>query len=276
MRSANYTLRSRSRRFSVRVPTVTAMLLGVAVTAVHAQVAELPFGAGERLTYRVSVSKFGSVGEGVMSVEGPVDIRGTSAFVLRSDIHARIGFVKTTERSESWIDPTRMAALRYTKRTRGPLSRGDQHVELYPDDQRWEDQRGRVGQSPTSEPLDELSFIYYLRTLPLDADTVNRVVRHYDRDRNPISVRVLGRDTVRTKAGTFATIIVEMRVKDPQRYGGEGVIRIHLSDDELRYPVRIESSVPVLGATVLTLESFVRPAHRFAGHPDTSRASGEP
>jgi hypothetical protein len=39
------------------------------------------------------------------------------------------------------------------------------------------------------------------------------VVRHYDSDRNPITVRDTGRDTVRTNAGTFATIVVEMRVK---------------------------------------------------------------
>jgi len=94
------------------------------------------------------------------------------------------------------------------------------------------------------------------------------VVRHYDAARNPIAVRVVGRDTVRTSAGTFSTIVVEMRVKDPRRYGGEGVIRLHLSDDTFRYPVRIESSVPVLGATVLTLESVTRPPRRLAHQPE--------
>jgi hypothetical protein len=48
---------------------------------------------------------------------------------------------------------------------------------------------------------------------------------------------------------------VEMRVKDPRRYKGEGVLRIHLTDDACRIPVRIESTMPVLGTTVLTLES---------------------
>jgi len=55
-----------------------------------------------------------------------------------------------------------------------------------------------------------------------------------------------------------------MRVKDPERYGGEGVIRLHLSDDVHRYPIRIESSVPVLGATVLTLESITTPPRHLA------------
>jgi hypothetical protein len=121
---------------------------------------------------------------------------------------------------------------------------------------------------PTTAPLDELSFIYFLRTLPLDSDSVERVTRHYDPARNPIAVRVIGRDTVRTNAGTFPTIVVEMRVKDARRYAGEGVIRLHLSDDAFRYPVRIESSVPVLGATVLTLESYTRPPLRVATRRD--------
>ena len=246
-----------------------ATLLGVTgVRDAVAQASELPFDVGERLRYRVSVGKLGAVGEGEMSVSGPEDVRGTATLVLRSEIRAKVGFIKSSECAESWIDPVRMASLRYQKRTRGAFSRDDeQEVELFPETQRWEDKRGNQGQSPTTAPLDELSFIYFLRTLPLDSDTVDRVVRHYDPARNPIAVRVLGRDTLRTNAGTFATVVVEMRVKDPRRYGGEGVIRLHLSDDAFRFPVRIESSVPVFGATVLTLESITRPPRHLARQP---------
>ena len=244
---------------------LAGLLEGAMLAPGGAQTPDLPFDVGERLHYRVSLGVLGSVGEGDMSVGGPEDVRGTETLVLRSQVWARVGFVRTTERAESWIDPIRMTALRYQKRTHGAFTRDDeQQVELFPEQRRWEDQRGRHGESPTSTPLDELSFIYYLRTLPLDADTVDSVVRHYDAARNPIAVRVVGRDTVRTSAGTFPAIIVEMRVKDARRYGGEGVIRLHLSDDAFRYPVRIESSVPVLGATVLTLESVTRPPRRLA------------
>lgn len=270
-RPRRYTRSARPPVVAVGTTVAAALLLGSSMAA--AQTVELPFAVGERLEYRVSTGKLGSIGQGVMTVEGPVEIRGTSTIVLRSDIHARVGFFKSTERSESWIDPVRMASLRYSKRVKGPFSGDDQRVELFAD-HRWEDQRGRSGESPTAQPLDELSFIYYLRTIPLDADSENRVVRHYDRERNPITVRVLGRDTVRTKAGTFPTILVEMRVKDPQRYGGEGVIRIQFSDDAHRYPVRIESSVPVLGTAVLTLEAYVRPTSALASHAGS--ASGEP
>ena len=51
-----------------------------------------------------------------------------------------------------------------------------------------------------------------------------------------------------------------MRVRDSRRYKGEGVIRINLSDDSIRIPVRIESAMPVIGTAVMTLESFNNPA----------------
>lgn len=217
---------------------------------------ELPFAVGERLTYRLAVGRFGNVGRGVMSVDGPVDVRGVPTYVLRSEVHARIGFMPASDRTESWLDPDRMAALRFRKRERRAFSSNEEQVELFPDERRWADEHGRGGSSPTDVPLDELSFIYYLRTLPLAADSAGQLVRHYDPARNPIAVRVVGRDSVRTGAGTFATIIVEMRVKDARRYGGEGLVRLYLSDDAYRIPVRIESTVPVFGASVLTLESF--------------------
>jgi hypothetical protein len=64
---------------------------------------------------------------------------------------------------------------------------------------------------------------------------------------------------ISTPAGRFETIAVEMRVRDSRRYRGEGVIRINLSDDAMRIPVRIESAMPVLGTAVMTLQSFNNP-----------------
>jgi predicted secreted protein len=53
---------------------------------------------------------------------------------------------------------------------------------------------------------------------------------------------------------------MEMHVHDPRRYRGDGVIRVYLTDDACRIPVRIESSVPGVGSFVLTIESYAEPA----------------
>ena len=221
-----------------------------------------PFSVGERLTYGVRVGSMGAVGRGEMSVGGPVDIRGVEVLVLRSEMRAGIGFIKGTGLTQSWLDVDRMAALRFVKEERRILSRHRDSVEVFPETRRWMAADRTSGATPTGAPLDELSFIYFIRTLPLTSDTTFEVSRHFDAERNPVGLRILGRETVSTRAGEFETVAVEMRVKDPRHYRGEGVIRVHLTDDACRLPVRIESTRPDVGKTVLTLESASRPDGR--------------
>jgi hypothetical protein len=211
----------------------------------------LPFAVGERLVYEGRVRGIG--GRGTMWITGPVDVRGVATYELHFDFSARIGPLTVSQKSTSWLDPERMAAMRFEKRERHLLVRRDESVDLFPDERRWRANDGETGTSPTSAPLDELSFIYFVRTLSLTADTTLRLDRHFDRDRSPTIVRVLEREQVSTPAGSFNTVVVEMRVRDPQHYKGEGTIRFSISDDGCRLPVRIESNIPDAGNVVLTL-----------------------
>lgn len=226
----------------------------------------LPFDAGERLTYGVQLSKIGKAGSAVMSMEGPVEIRGVPVYALRFDFNAGIGPIRAADRTGSWIDLARMASMRFVKEERHPFSRRDESVELFLDRGRWEAADGSSGRIAAAAPLDELSFMYFIRTLPLIVDSVYSFNRHFDARRNPTTVRMVRRDTIETPAGSFPSVLVEMRVRDSRRYDGEGIIRIYLSDDELRLPVRIESAMPIVGTAILTLQSHTRThAHFVAG-----------
>jgi hypothetical protein len=198
----------------------------------------LPFAAGERLEYRARVARFGEIGRAVLWVEGPVELRGQQALRLRFDIDTRVGLVRVVDRHESWLDPERMTALRYHKHERHPLARRDERVELFPGARRWERADGVHGASETDVPLDELSFLYFVRTLPLDADTAcawrgtstPSATRprcaswgaRRSRRRRASSARWSSRCACATSAATGA--------------GGEGVLRLHLSDDARRLP----------------------------------------
>jgi hypothetical protein len=220
----------------------------------------LPFAIGERLEFSARAAKVGKIGKATMWIDGPADVRGTPTWVLHFVFKARVGPVRAEDRTTSWLDPARLAALRFHKRERHPLSKHDERVEMFPDERRWEGAGRERGGNQTDAPLDELSFMYFIRTLALPADTTYAFDRHFDAARNPTTVRVVKRETITTPAGAFPTVLLEMRVKDPRRYHGEGVIRISLSDDDRRLPVRIESRMPMLGRAVLTLESYVPPA----------------
>jgi len=213
----------------------------------------LPFFVGERLEFAVDVARFGRIGKATMWVDGPEEVHGIGAYVLHFDFGARVGLVRAADRTESWLDPVRLASLRFRKRERHPLSRHDERVELDPTTGRWSAADGGAGESASAAPLDELSFIFFLRTLPLGDDSAWTLARHFDARRNPTLVRIVGRETVTTDAGTFNAVVLEMRVRDPRRYRGTGTIRVALSDDHCRLPLRIESEMPLIGRATLTL-----------------------
>jgi hypothetical protein len=195
----------------------------------------------------------GLTGRGSMWVNGPVLVRGISTYELHFDFTARVGPLSVTQRTVSWLDPERMAVMRFAKYERHLLARHQEDVELFPTERRWRTKDGESGESPTDAPLDELSFIYFIRTLPLGSDSTLSFSRHFDAQRSPTTVRVLGHEQIATATGSVGTTVVEMRVRDPEHYRGEGTIRFSISEDRCRIPMRIESTIPDAGTVVLTL-----------------------
>jgi hypothetical protein len=246
-----------TRGAASRLGVLAALALVISVPVAAQETSAPPFAIGERFTYGVKVAKMGATGHGAMWIAGPEVVRGTEAYVLHFDSQAGLGPFKASDQTTSWIDPQRMAALRFSKVEHHLFGSHKDEVEIYPTQRRWNAADGTSGESPTDSPLDELSFIYFIRTLPLADDSVYVVERHYDVARNPTTIRVIGHEEIDTKAGKFQTLKVEMKVKDPLHYKGEGTLIFNFSDDPRRIPVRIESTVPVYGKTVLTLETFL-------------------
>lgn len=223
---------------------------------------DLPFVPGEDLTYTVKMGRFGESGTGRMYVTGPEQVRGRSALRLHFGLKSRVAGVATVVDSTcSWLDPEAFVSLRYRKHERSPLSSGTEAVELFPDRGVWESGEDTSALA-SPDPLDELSFLYYIRTLPLREGDEYRIERHFDPARNPVVVRVLRRERVEVPAGAFDAVVVEMRVTSPRRWGGHRTLQMALSDDAHRTPVRFEMSMPVVGTVVLSLESGSPLAHR--------------
>ena len=233
-------------------PDTLLLLALLPLVMTSGSIATLPFAVGERLSYSAHAGP-GMNGRVEMWIAGPADVRGTAAMVLHSEMTGGFGPFKVSDKTTSWIDPDRMMTLRFSKSEHNPLGRHEEDVQIDPATQAWRDADGRTGVSPSDQPLDELSFIYALRTLQIPEGGALVLNRHFDAERNPTVVRALGRSSVTTPAGTFQVRDIEMRVRDARRYRGEGVIRISLSDDACRRPIRIESVLPNAGTVVLTL-----------------------
>jgi hypothetical protein len=224
-----------------------------------------PFPIGEALEYSVHVSVGGTVGSGQMRVEGPVAERDVSTWRLVFDMRAGRGPVRAVDRTVSWLEPTRFRITRFEKTERHPLSRSEEKVSIELGQGTYRDEiDGREHDLGSRAPLDELSFIYYLRTIPLQRDTTFEVSRHFDPARNPTVIRVRGEELVETPVGIFRTRIVEMDVRDPKRFRGVGTVRFNIDTADCHVPVRIVSRMPVLGATTLLLTGWVSPP-RYPG-----------
>lgn len=235
--------------------SLTLLLVGVCAAQPDATAGHLPFAPGEKLTYDVTVDRTRKVGEAAMWIEGPVDVRGTSTFLLRFDSRVKIALLSGVSSSSSWFEPAARISLKYYKRERSPISRDEESVEMFPAKRMWRSADGKTGISPEAAPLDELSFIYFIRTLPMIPGAARRFDRHFDAARDPVMIQVVRPEIIGTPIGEIKTMLVEMRVRDPRHFKQDGVIRINISDDACRLPVRIESAMPVLGRAVLTIRS---------------------
>jgi hypothetical protein len=232
------------------------LLAAIGLASSPAQVeTPLPFAVGEKLTYEIRVANGSKVGTAMMWIDGPVAVRGTNTYLLRFDSRIRFLLVPAVSRSSSWFDPVRGRSLRFFKHERNPLSHHDDSIDLYPDEKRWKSAEGDTGQSLSNTPLDELSFMYFIRTLPMVPGATYTFDRHFDAARNPTTVKVIRREVIPTPMGELHVFRVEMRVRDPRHYAGEGIIRIHITDDDCRLPARIESTMPVIGTAILAISS---------------------
>lgn len=239
------------RRGGSRTKRVLRALLGTLLLTAPPLAAQQPRPqAGELLTYRAVSGRIGAFGTGTLRVDGPEEVRGDEALRLSFDFSGRVGIFRIADRTRSWVARDALASLRYEREERSPLGSRREEVEIYPEEGRWAAEDGETGATQDDRPLDELSFLYYLRSLPLADGDEYALDRHFDPDRNPVRLRVIGRETTEVPAGVFETVIVEMRVRDER----VSAMRLHLTDDERRIPVRIESSAPVVGSTRLLLE----------------------
>ncbi len=237
---------------------------------VRARAASVPFGPGERLEYQVKLGVF-SVGEGSLEVEGLDTVRGRLTYRAAMVIEGGIPLARVQDRFETWFDVESLVSRRFIQRIREVRYRSFRHYEIYPEERRWERaDREEEDTLPTMLPLDDISFVYFVRTLPLDVGAEYRFDRYFKASGNPVVIRVVRRDTVDVPAGRFATLVVRPTIQTKGLFGEGGEAELHFSDDERRILVQLRSKVPLVGSLTLSLRTVregvpLRPRGRREG-----------
>lgn len=234
-----------------------ALVLGVAAAQLPAQSTEsaVPFKVGESLTYDV---RFGAVkvGTGRMRVLGREDVRGRNAWHVRFSVSGGTFFYKVNDVYESWMDVVTLNSLRYHQDLNQGSRDRERQFEIYPDRAVYrETTRGTEDRPSVSDPLDDGSFLFFIRTVPLEVGRSYTFNRYFRPDRNPVVIRVLRKERIRVPAGTFDAIVVQPIIKTAGIFSEGGQAEIWLSDDDRRMMLQMRSRLS-FGSLNLYLRNY--------------------
>lgn len=225
-------------------------------TAVAMQAQTIPWGAGERFSYEV---KFGSirVGSGQMEVHGVEQIRGRDAWHTSFWVRGGTFFYRVDDQFDSWIDPDTFSSMRFLRQIQEGTRERSQHFEIYPERSVYvqPDEKPPREYKSVRQPLDEGSFIYFVRTIPLVIGQTYDFHRYFMAKRNPVRLRVLRKETVTVPAGTFNAIVIQPIIKTRGIFSEGGQAEVWLSDDSRRMLLQVKTRLP-FGSLNLYLKSY--------------------
>lgn len=230
--------------------------------------ARVPFGPGEQATYHVRLGALGTVGRGSMHVTGIETVDGRPTYRTRMQISGGIPLARVDDKFESWIDVEGLFSRRYWQDQKEVRYERRRAFDFFPERRAFRrTDTGETGTLPTNRPLDEVSFLYYVRTLPLEVGQTYTLNNYFKEDGNPVVLRVLRRETITVPAGTFRTIVVQPTIRTRGLFGEGGEAEVYFSDDDRRILVQMRSRVRLIGSLSLHLQEY------RAGAPLAGRAS---
>ena len=243
-----------------------AVALGVHHAPLHAQAPApapiasaampVPFAVGERLDYDV---KFGPmhVGSGSMEVLGNENVRNRPTWHIMFRVKGGTFFYKVDDRFESWIETTTLSSLRHKQDINEGRRDRERTFEIYPDRPSYiEDDKPE--KPSVDQPLDDGSFLYFIRTVPLEVGKTYEFDRYFRPDRNPVKITVLRKEKIKVPAGTFDAIVIRPSIKSKGIFSENGQAEVWLSDDDRHIMLQMKSKLS-FGSLNLYLKSYRPP-----------------
>jgi len=206
-----------------------------------------------------------------MEVVGLETVRGRTAYHVSMAIQGGLLFAKVDDHYQSWFDVTDLVTLRFIQDVDEINYERYRHWEIFPEERRFRrEDNGREGDIPTNLPLDDVSFLYFVRTLPLEVGDEYSFERYFREGGNPVVIRVLRKDSVTVPAGTFETVVVQPIIQTDGLFSQGGEAEVHFTNDPRRLLVLMRSKVPLVGALSLHLRTITegRPIQAPGDLPD--------
>ena len=204
-----------------------------------------PFAVGERLEYDASLGMI-PVGSATISVNPMTQERGRQAFVFSASGEARPMGLKFGAELTSYVGVQAFSSLRFHRKLIQGTSVNDVQFQIVPDSSRYRQIGDPRDWAAPPDPLDELAFLYYLRTARLKPGATYSISRYFQTGYNPVQVRVTGRETRALPDGKSVPVLtLEITSRG-------NVVTVALTDDARRLPVEIDLPLP-FGRVTLAL-----------------------
>ncbi len=214
------------------------------------------FDAGEKLSFIV---RYGPVVAGSASLSIPqiTTIKGHECYQIVSEARSSKFFSSVFEvrdRVESYMDKDGLFSWRFEKHLKEGKYRADQYVEF--------DHIKRIAVTDKNDTLrippciqDILTSFYYIRTMPIVVGKSIFIDNHADRKLYPMEVKVLRKERIQIRAGSFNCLVVEPMLRSDAIFKQRGRLLIWLTDDHRKIPVQMQSKV-IIGSITAELKSM--------------------
>ena len=230
-------------------------------SAIALALGRLPFGNKERLEYQVKYGFLG-VGSAVLEVLGLDSIRGAPAVHATFTVKGGIRVYRVNDSYESWFDPESYSTLRAVQNIDEGSYDRQRSFEFFPD-RKMLSENGKPETPTVDDPLDEASFLFFLRSIPLEVGRTYEFARYFRPDKNPVRVEVVRKERVKVPAGEFNAIVVRPVIKTSGIFGAGGRAEVWFADDSTRTLLQLKSALK-FGSLNLYLRNR-RPGTPWAG-----------
>jgi len=242
------------------------------------------FPVGERMEFSVSWGRV-RLGEGSIEVEAIDSIAGQEGYRVAMEAWGGPPFYRVQDRQVSWIRPGPLSSIRFEQRLSEGSYKRDTRYSFALEGMTYDrhdiiDGEWRARADETDVPilegaLDDVSFLFFARLLPLEVGQRYEFDRYFKESGNPVVIEVLRREEIRVPAGTFQTIVLRPIIQSSGAFGDGGEAELYLTDDDRRVIVRLKTSMAV-GSGNLFLTGYDPGSGELIPVGDSMAASASP
>lgn len=217
-----------------------------------------PFGVGETLVYDAKLG-FVTLGSGRLEVARMDTVRGTETFLFRFRLQGKAAFYEIDDVLESWVATADFTSRRFRQDYDEGGKERLREFEIFPDSGYYRQLGLDTTFSTPTNPLDDTAFFYFIRMVPLEVGKRYSYNRYFKEEKNPVTIRVLERESLEMPDGSEVECLVLNPVIDTRgMFSKRSNTKIWVTDDTRRLPVQIRSGFG-FGTVTLRLREILPP-----------------